>query len=117
MYRVLGYSKCILDCNIDLEKLVMLCNTMGVRWVDVQVNVMVSDDDSVEFDDDENRVSSGCQQVVDTFAKEPNFYCHREHLLVGSTWSSGIREEGQKFEGGPIEFRNALYKYAIEIGF
>ena len=55
--------------------------------------------------------------MVDAFAEEPNFYSHREHLLMGSTWSYGIREVSQKFEGGPIEFRNALWKYAIEVGF
>ena len=44
----------MLDCDIDLEKLVMLCNMMGVSQVDVQVNAMVSDDDSDESDDDEN---------------------------------------------------------------
>ena len=51
--------------------------------------------------------------MVDAFAEELNFYCHREHPLMGSTWSSGIREEGQNFKGGPVEFRNALCKYAI----
>ena len=59
-YRVLRYSKCMLDCDTDLEKLVLLCNIMGVSRVDAQVNVMVSDDESDEYEDDENQVSSGC---------------------------------------------------------
>ncbi|XP_062029806.1 uncharacterized protein LOC133745675 [Rosa rugosa] len=32
-------------------------------------------------------------------------------------WESYIHSEGQKFEGGVVEFRDKLRKYAIEIGF
>ena len=90
---------------------------MGISLVDVQVNVMESDDDSVDCEDDANLVSNGCIQVVDPFDDKPNFYGHREQLLMGSLWNSSIRKEGQRFESGPIAFCNALCKYSIEVNF
>ena len=54
---------------------------------------------------------------MDDHEDEPNFFAHREGLLMGSQWSMGIQDEGLKFEGGPMEFLKALCKFSIEVGF
>ena len=38
-------------------------------------------------------------------------------MLLASGWRNNIRSVGQKFEGGVVEFRIVLCKYAIEVGF
>ncbi|KAL7246059.1 hypothetical protein ACSBR2_001230 [Camellia fascicularis] len=36
---------------------------------------------------------------------------------MSTPWANGITHVGQSFEGGAVEFRNVLRKYAVECGF
>ena len=47
----------------------------------------------------------------------PNFFVHCEQPLMGSYQSRSIQEVDQKFEGGPVEFRKVLCKFAIDVRF
>ena len=47
----------------------------------------------------------------------PQFCTHKEKILLSSGWASGIRDVGQRFEGGVTEFRSVLCRYSIEVGF
>ncbi|XP_028118687.1 uncharacterized protein LOC114316221 [Camellia sinensis] len=42
---------------------------------------------------------------------------HKEKVLLSAGWVVSITHIGQKFEGGIVEFRNALSKFSIECGF
>ncbi|XP_028115006.1 uncharacterized protein LOC114312908 [Camellia sinensis] len=47
-----------------------------------------------------------------------SLFCrHKEKVLLFVGWAVSITHVGQKFEGGIIEFRNALSKFSIECGF
>ena len=72
--------------------------------MDVQVTMMERNDESVDCEYDVSPVWSECLQVFDEYDSESKFYGRHEQLLMDSMWSSGIRDEGQKFKGGPIEF-------------
>ncbi|KAL7180541.1 hypothetical protein ACSBR1_043692 [Camellia fascicularis] len=42
---------------------------------------------------------------------------HKEKVLLSAGWVVSTTHVGQKFEGGIVEFRNALSKFSIECGF
>ncbi|XP_028056594.1 uncharacterized protein LOC114260640 [Camellia sinensis] len=46
-----------------------------------------------------------------------SFCRHNEKVLLFAGWAVSITHVGQKFEGGIVEFRNALSKFSIECGF
>ncbi|KAF7124964.1 hypothetical protein RHSIM_Rhsim12G0033400 [Rhododendron simsii] len=47
----------------------------------------------------------------------PTFCQHRDHALLSDGWRHYIKEVNQKFEGGAVEFRDKLAKFAIFYGF
>ncbi|KAL7219233.1 hypothetical protein ACSBR2_012335 [Camellia fascicularis] len=47
-----------------------------------------------------------------------HMFCqYEERTLLSCGWVNGITHVGQRFIGGAKDFRTALCKYAIEIGF
>ncbi|XP_028116096.1 uncharacterized protein LOC114313866 [Camellia sinensis] len=46
-----------------------------------------------------------------------SFCRHKEKVLLSAGWAVSITHVGQKFEGGIVEFRNALSMFSIECGF
>ncbi|KAG5551449.1 hypothetical protein RHGRI_009764 [Rhododendron griersonianum] len=47
----------------------------------------------------------------------PTFCQHRDRALLSDGWRHYIKEVNQKFEGGAVEFRDKLAKFAIFYGF
>ncbi|KAI8552166.1 hypothetical protein RHMOL_Rhmol06G0244400 [Rhododendron molle] len=47
----------------------------------------------------------------------PTFCQHRDRALLSDSWRHYIKEVNQKFEGGAVEFRDKLAKFAIFYGF
>ena len=116
--QIPGNSKVLLKSDGDICTMVMVCRQMNVGRIDFEVNFMETDCGMNEYEVDVIQNGSWSLQIVDEDENETNFYTHREELLKGSQWSLGInQDEGQKFEGGPVEFRKALCKFAIEVGF
>ncbi|XP_028056952.1 uncharacterized protein LOC114260951 [Camellia sinensis] len=46
-----------------------------------------------------------------------SFCRHKKKVLLSAGWAVSITYVGHKFEGGIVEFRNALLKFSIECGF
>ncbi|KAL7178938.1 hypothetical protein ACSBR1_042331 [Camellia fascicularis] len=46
-----------------------------------------------------------------------SFCRHKKKALLCAGWADSITHVGHKFEGGIVEFHNALLKFSIECGF
>ncbi|KAG5543831.1 hypothetical protein RHGRI_016550 [Rhododendron griersonianum] len=55
--------------------------------------------------------------IVDDDDVIPSFCSHKKVKLLSSDWLDGIIAIGQRFEGGALDFKNVLRKFAIERGF
>ncbi|XP_040375370.1 uncharacterized protein LOC112202235 [Rosa chinensis] len=89
-----------------------LCKSIRSRFPDlIQGNFMLS----------ESVVSNTVCEDSSTMLEENDYLgCYRAEApksYMTKGWESYIHSEGQKFEGGVVEFRDKLRKYAIEIGF
>ena len=116
-YKINGYNKCMLDSQDDFICMFSLAKKMQLDCIDVCVLVMGMDRDTTDevsvgkFNDVQGL------QIVQLSYVEPNFCCHKQRVLMGSQWVHEIHGVGQKFEGGAEEYRKALCKYAVEMGF
>ena len=80
---ILGYSKCILDGDADVGRMIVLCKQMKVSCVDIQVIVMETDDDMSEIEEYINPNGNRCGQWDTELESKPNCFEHRDELLMG----------------------------------
>ena len=97
-----------------------IVSSFGLDHIDVFVinnSVDCVDDCGTEIHASESMLSDNNRQVESTHRDSLSKYCsHQERVLMGASWAHGIVEVGQGFEGGALEFRRVLCKYAIEVG-
>ena len=122
-YALPGHPNCCLNSQNDFDNMFSLVRAFGVQYVDVSVvvDVIGSAGCSRSTVNVSDLCSAGTVSSVDMDIGVVSSICcredHEEKLLLSSNWVHGIKEEGQKFEGGADEFRKVLRKYAIEVGF
>ena len=116
-YAIPGHPNCILQNDSDVRNMFLIGRSAQLNFV--EVTVVVKGNGVHDFEGGEVVESSeltvnpvGCEDDL-----LPRFCSHNEKVLLTDGWSNGIVEVGQKFEGGVADFRNALCKYAIEVGF
>ena len=121
-YALPGHPKRLLYINSDLLSLSMLASSMGMERVDVFVlGLQESEDDDQEDHGDD--LPEDALALVDyegtnmETALLPQIFTHKEKILLLAGWASGIRDVGQRFEGGVVEFRSVLCRYSIEVRF
>ncbi|XP_061999316.1 uncharacterized protein LOC133716650 [Rosa rugosa] len=106
-------TSCFLESEVDMR---MIFRNL-VRYNSDFVEVFVTDLPSIS----ESVVSNTVCEDSSTMLEENDYLgCYRAEApksYMTKGWESYIHSEGQKFEGGVVEFRDKLRKYAIEIGF
>ncbi|XP_024178409.1 uncharacterized protein LOC112184384 [Rosa chinensis] len=106
-------SSCFLESEVDMR---MIFRNL-VRYNSDFVEVFVTDLPSIS----KSVVSNTVCEDSSTMLEENDYLgCYRAEApksYMTKGWENYIHSEGQKFEGGVVEFRDKLRKYAIEIGF
>ncbi|KAL7242827.1 hypothetical protein ACSBR1_015257 [Camellia fascicularis] len=88
---------------------------LGVDRVDVTITEMGISNEKHGVG--ESGDATGSNITDDEMDLLPMFCQHEERTLLSCGWVNGITHVGQRFIGGAKDFRTALCKYAIEIGF
>ena len=113
-YALPGSPDCFLQCDSDLEMLFKAVLVFKIDCVDIGVSKLSSSSASivsVSVDDSASAVFDEEDYFGEPYrTTEGKVYFSRE-------WSDYIKEVGQKFRGGVVDFREKLLKYAIEVGF
>ncbi|CAL5422570.1 unnamed protein product [Camellia sinensis] len=118
-YSILGHSNCMVRNNIDFLNMLRVVCARGVDIVDVSVTRCSTFDEEDEVGSNWVDVVGGeCDRLMDIEKNSLSKFCsHQEKVLLSASWRNNITSVGQKFEGGVVEFRTFLCKYAIEVGF
>ncbi|XP_028104093.1 uncharacterized protein LOC114303140 [Camellia sinensis] len=114
-YCLLGHSQCMIDDDSDFQNMLSLVYPLGVDRVDVTITEMSISNEKHGVR--ESVDASGSNITDDEMDLLPMFCQHEERTLLSCGWVNGIIHVGQRFIGGEKDFRTALCKYAIEIGF
>ncbi|KAL7189291.1 hypothetical protein ACSBR1_039020 [Camellia fascicularis] len=124
-YKIPGYNEFTLQNNVDMDNMLCLVRSFRLQIVDVVVK---------QTNDDVTRIQSHSQPVngTDSLVRCSGFdnfdmddevdlletFCpHNDKLFISESWARGFTHIGQQFEGGAVEFRNVLRKYAVQCGF
>ncbi|KAM5572986.1 hypothetical protein ABKV19_012833 [Rosa sericea] len=106
-------TSCFLESEVDMRMIFRNLVRYNSDFVEVFMTNLPSSSESV--------VSNTVCEDSSTMLEENDYLgCYRveapkSYMMKG--WESYIHSEGQKFEGGVVEFRDKLRKYAIETGF
>ncbi|KAL7234162.1 hypothetical protein ACSBR1_017703 [Camellia fascicularis] len=124
-FKIPGYNNFTLKNDIDMENMASLVWSFRLQCFDVIIQLRdVEDADNIDSPPHNARTVS-CQMygpfdemdVDDEQDLLAKFCPHVEKVFLPVSWANGIQHVGQSFEGGAIEFRTVLCKYAIECGF
>ncbi|KAL7194581.1 hypothetical protein ACSBR1_034915 [Camellia fascicularis] len=110
-----GHSQCMIDDDTDFQNMLSLVYPLGVDRVDVIITEMGISNQKHKVRESED--TSGFNITDDEMDLLPMFCQHEERTLLSCGWVNGITHVGQRFIEGAKDFRTALCKYAIEIGF
>ncbi|KAL7172800.1 hypothetical protein ACSBR2_032302 [Camellia fascicularis] len=114
-YCLPGHSQCMIDDDSDFQNMLSLVYPLGVDQVDVTITEMgISNEKHGVGESGDASRSNITDDEMDLL---PMFYQHEERTLLSCGWVNEITHVGQRFIGGAKDFRTALCKYAIEIGF
>ncbi|GMQ06615.1 hypothetical protein CsSME_00051135 [Camellia sinensis var. sinensis] len=105
-----GINKCHLDNEEEFQNMVLLAKSMGVQHVEVVVELKGDIGQSSSL----GLLRVGVEDEIDALRR---FCHHKEKVLLSAPWANGITHVGQRFVGGAQEFRDVLWKYAIQCGF
>ncbi|KAG5534952.1 hypothetical protein RHGRI_022909 [Rhododendron griersonianum] len=121
-YSLVGEEDMILDNDDDMVTMFGLAQSRGLEDIMVNVKDGAKDftNDTIEVGNKKSDIASSSKgkQVI-VYEDEdviPQFCSHKKVKLLTSDWSEGITTVGQIFEGGALEFKSVLRKYAIERG-
>ena len=115
-YSVSNYSNCLLKSDKDLKMMVKNLVAYKLEFVDITVKDFVGCESSISVD--RGSVVDDClSTVLDENDYLDNFKSEAPKNYLSREWKDYIQKKGQKFEGGVVEFREKLAKYAIEVGF
>lgn len=107
---------CLLENDVDMK---MMFRSL-TRFNSDYVEIMVSDIGCSSMATSSESVAQSCISENSLLAEIDYLGCFRPEegkTYLTKGWESYIHSEGQKFEGGVVEFREKLRKYAIEMGF
>ncbi|KAL7265753.1 hypothetical protein ACSBR1_003519 [Camellia fascicularis] len=115
LYCLPGHLQCMIDDDSDFQNMLSLVYPLGVDRVDVTITEMGISNEKQGVG--ESWDATGSNTTDDEMDLLPVFCQHEERILLSCGWVNGITHVGQRFIGGAKDFRTALCKYAIEIGF
>ncbi|KAL7186462.1 hypothetical protein ACSBR2_028248 [Camellia fascicularis] len=114
-YYLPRHSQCMIDDDSDFQNMLSLVCPLCVDRVDVTITkIGISNEKHGVGESGDASESNITDDEMDLL---PMFCQHEERTLVSCGWVNGIIHVGQRFIGGAKNFRTALCKYAIEIGF
>ncbi|KAL6129676.1 hypothetical protein ACLB2K_073025 [Fragaria x ananassa] len=122
-YAFPGYSSCVLSNDVDLTLMWRCMYDFKLQSVDILVKDCGSSSVSsmVTHADDYSCISSSISVLPSSIVDGPEYLGHYRpepaRIYLTNEWQGFIKHVGQKFEGGALEFRQKLTKYAIELGF
>lgn len=133
-YSVPGHQRCFLRNDSELADMFGLVDAFELKFIDVNVVdgnrggtppglvSLLGDDRSSSGDVGVIGVPSGPDIIdpvasMDEQAIVPQGSSNKEVCLLSSQWSNAISHVGQVFFGGVSEFRSALCRYSVELGF
>ncbi|KAL7249074.1 hypothetical protein ACSBR1_011273 [Camellia fascicularis] len=124
-FKILGYNNFMLKNDVNMENMVSLARSFRLQCVDVIIHLQdIEDPDNIDSPP-HNAQTVPCQMYgpfdetdmddeQDSLAK---FCPHVDKVFLSASWANKIQHVGQSFEGGAVEFRTVLCKYAVECGF
>ncbi|XP_040372885.1 uncharacterized protein LOC112195144 [Rosa chinensis] len=133
-YSFPGYKSCVLSSDMDVKLMFRCMFDFKLNSVDILVRdsngstILVpycggsSSSTSATTSLDDVSCASSCLSVGSSNMIDASEYlgCYRPEApksYLTHEWQGFIRHKDQKFEGGVIEFREKLTKFAIETGF
>ncbi|KAL7218225.1 hypothetical protein ACSBR2_011491 [Camellia fascicularis] len=105
----------MIDDDFDFQNMLSLVYLLVVDRVDVTITEMGISNEKHGVR--ESGDVSGSNITDDEMYILPMFCQYEERTLLSCGWVNGITHVGQRFIRGAKDFRTALCKYAIEIGF
>ncbi|RXH71969.1 hypothetical protein DVH24_025470 [Malus domestica] len=99
-----GEPNCLLDCNEDIQTLLLVNNLISNPVVDVYVQA------KKEMSVVSTSSVLPCINEVTSIRDENQF-------LATNEWQGYISYEDQNYEDGTVKFRRKLTQYSIEVGF
>ncbi|RXH81278.1 hypothetical protein DVH24_005192, partial [Malus domestica] len=102
-----GEPNCLLECNKDIQTLLLVNNLISNPAVDVYIHAK-----NEMFVVPTSSMSYVC--LSETTSKCGS---HGPHHYATNEWQSYISYEGQSYEDGAVKFRRKLTQYSIEVGF
>ncbi|XP_028076038.1 uncharacterized protein LOC114278223 [Camellia sinensis] len=115
LYCLPGHSQCMIDDDSDFQNMLSLVYPLGVDRVDVTITEMGISNEKHGVG--ESGDATGSNITDDEMDLLPMFCQHEKRTFLSCGWVNEITHVGQRFIGGAKDFRTALCKYAIEIGF
>ncbi|KAL7170385.1 hypothetical protein ACSBR2_035284 [Camellia fascicularis] len=112
-HSISGHSCCSLKSDVDVNNMFNFVGTLGLRIVEIVVEVSNSCTRSsvAIVSCQRNEISD---EECDVLAR---YYSHMKNVYLSPGLDDCIKEVGQIFEGGADKFRLELDKYCIELGF
>ena len=126
-YSLPGHPFCVLDNDEHLDVMVALAVSCGIDRVEIDIrdigsmSVADSGSDMSCCTSNSNVSMIGLKECRADSEKQvcvvPSFVPDENIVLLSTGWENSIREVGQKFVNGVVEFRDVLCKYSIACGF
>ncbi|KAM1529145.1 hypothetical protein ACFX1Z_018389 [Malus domestica] len=110
-----GEPNCLLECNEDIQTLLLVNNLISNPVVDVYVQAKKKM--SIVSTSSVLSCISEATSIGDDNQFLGKYGSYKPHRYATNEWQSYISYEDQSYKDGAIEFRRKLTQYSIEVGF
>ncbi|KAL7201476.1 hypothetical protein ACSBR1_033223 [Camellia fascicularis] len=124
-YKIPGLNSFTLQDDVDLQNLVTLARSFGLKHVCVLIDQHGGLDSVRAYGEQHNMQPNPVSGIIVNDQGEsdnkvdllPDFCPHNNKVLLTESWARGLTHVKQCFEGGAHEFQTILCKYAVQFGF